>query len=233
MPSFAPNRAVGPVGGDQVVGEHVRRHAAVKVLDRRGDARVVLGERHQFRAVSHLAAQPAAFIQQDRFQSALRTISSIWLGAEPLGAGKSRGRIEYPALFGAAERLFADHRRNVFGDGVYRISDTQTAQYLQAAEVEVAGLWVYESRTALFDQAASQRLGGQAWRTSKDRRPQRRLSGPMSGVWTWSPHPAVDDSDSYYQVIDAIDKVENSPVAMDMAAGPSGHTTLGVLRRTY
>jgi hypothetical protein len=40
----------------------------------------------------------------------------------------------------------------MFGDSVYRISDAQTSQYLQAAEVEVAGLWVYESRTALFDQ---------------------------------------------------------------------------------
>ena len=40
----------------------------------------------------------------------------------------------------------------MFGDPVDRIPDTETAQYLQAAEVEVAGLRVDESSAALFDQ---------------------------------------------------------------------------------
>jgi hypothetical protein len=45
--------------------------------------------------------------------------------------------------------------------------------------------------------------------------------------------PCVDDTDSYYQVIDTIDKAENSLAAADVAAGVSGYITLGVLRRTY
>ncbi|PQM48058.1 hypothetical protein C1Y40_01721 [Mycobacterium talmoniae] len=155
------DRAVHPVGGDQIVGAHGLGRARIPVAHDGGDAGVVLLERAQLGAVAHLAAAPANLRQQHGLECALRAVLPGRFGAQPVERREDRVDVEGLPLFGAGQRRLGQHVRNPAGDGVHLVAEPQPAQDFQAAKAQVAGLRVDEHLAPLFDQHRTDAVLGQ------------------------------------------------------------------------